>query len=438
MNNFFSKIAHYLDLGIWEKGFRGEKKEPFHRKAIKTMIMSIEGFRVDRCSTTASALAYYSLLALVPILALAFGIARGFHLDRYVEQELLAQFARYEIVIQEAISFAKRLLEQTRGGIIAAVGLAILLWTVAKVLNYIESAFNRIWLVRKGRSFKRKFTDYISVAIVCPILVILSNAAAVLAITRIQQYTRDVPLIGVYADWLLNLINIVPFMATWALLAFLYVFIPNVPVRLKTGLIAAFIAAIVYHFFQWAYVFFQIGIARYGAIYGSFAAFPLFLIWLQISWMIVLFGAEISYSLQNLGVFGLKQSKAKINIYNRRLLLLGIMRLLVKNFHNKENPLSSKEIAKSMGIPLQVCTALLNDLVDCHLAVSAIDGRQGYQPAIDISGLTLADVIKAVEKQEETTIKMVKSKEMHNLAEILSEFEKIIENSPKNSLLKDL
>jgi len=439
MKAFLERLDRFFRLEVWATGFKGhEQKDPWYQKVYKVLFMAIQGFRVDRCAINASALTYYSLLAIVPLLALAFGIAKGFHLDDTIEKELMSRFEQYETVVKEAILFAQTLLDQTKGGLLAGFGVLILLWAIIKVLNHIEGVFNRIWLAKKGRNWSRKFTDYLTVGIICPSLLLISNTAAVLMITRAQETIQHFPVIGPYANWITALISLVPFLATTALLTFLYMFMPSVKVKFRTGLLAGLITSAIYHFVQYIYVYFQVGIARYGAIYGSFAAFPLFLIWIQISWMIVLFGAEISYSIQNLGIFGLKQLKRKVTIADRRILTLAIMHLLVKNFHDQKPPLSYREISRKLEIPYQVSSQLLDTLVNCHLAVMTQNGKKGYQPAIETGDLRIVDVMASIEKKELGTLEIKKNTEVKKIENIISQFEALLRDSPKNILLKEL
>jgi len=437
MKSLFSRLDQFFRLEVWATGFKGHRaKDPWYKKLYKVLFMAMQGYRVDRCSLNASALTYYSLLAIVPLLALAFGIAKGFHLDDTIEIELMAQFEQYQVVMEEAISFAKRVLDTTRGGLIAGIGVLILLWAIIKVLNHIEDVFNRIWLVKKGRGFGRKFTDYITIAIICPSLILVSNTAAVLMITEVEKALH--PFIGSFANWLSVLIALFPYIATTILLTFLYMFIPSVKVKFQTGLIAGLVTAMIYHLVQFFYVYFQIGIARYGAIYGSFAAFPLFLIWIQISWMIVLFGAELSYSIQNLGIYGLKQMKRKITIADTRILTLAIMHLLVKNFHERKPPLTYREVSQRLEIPYQVSAQLLDTLINCHLAAVTEDGKKGYQPAIETGNLKIVDVMATIEKGETETLQIHKNDELKKIEERLDEFEAALRDSPLNCLLKDV
>jgi len=437
MKSFFSRLDQFFRLEVWATGFKGHKaKDPWYKTLYKVLFMAVQGFRVDRCSLNASALTYYSLLAIVPLLALAFGIAKGFHLDDTIEKELMDRFEQYRVVMEEAVSFAKRVLESTQGGVIAGVGVLILLWAIIKVLDHIEDVFNRIWLVKKGRSFGRKFTDYITIVIICPSLVLASNTTAVMMITEVEKALY--PVIGSFADWLSVLIALVPYIATTTLLTFLYMFIPSVKVKFRTGLIAGLMTAVSYHLVQFFYLYFQIGIARYGAIYGSFAAFPLFLIWIQISWMIILFGAELSYSIQNLGIYGLKQMKRKITIGDTRILTLAIMHVLVKNFHDRNPPLNYREISQKLEIPHQVSAQLLDTLVNCHLAAITEDGKKGYQPAIETANLKIVDVMAAIEKKETETLEIHKNEELRKIELKLDEFDAILEQSPQNCLLKDV
>ncbi|MCB1149313.1 MAG: YihY/virulence factor BrkB family protein, partial [Chlamydiia bacterium] len=227
------------------------KKEGFFWNIVKVLYTSLRGFVVDACSLHASALTYYTLLAIVPILALVFGIAKGFDLDALIETQVKEQFQQYEPVAEKAIDFARTLLDNTKGGLIAGVGVLLLIYTIVKLLTYIEESFNHIWLVKQGRSWQRKFSEYISIAWIAPFLLIVINAGTVFILSQIIRYSEALPLVGGYAHWLFPLLNVVPYVLTTLLLAFLYKFMPNCHVKLSAALLGALVTAFLFHFFQY-------------------------------------------------------------------------------------------------------------------------------------------------------------------------------------------
>ena len=176
------------------------------------------------------------------------------------------------------------MLQNTKGGIIAGVGVVVLLWAVVNVLSQIEESFNDIWGIKKARSLGRMFSDYLSIVLVGPILLIMSSSATVLLETNLTQITEEIALLGVFSPLITLIVKIIPYCLIWILFAFVYIFMPNKKVHLFSGLIAGIAAGTIFVIVQKFYIIFQVGVAKYNAIYGSFAALPLFLIWLQLSW----------------------------------------------------------------------------------------------------------------------------------------------------------
>ncbi|MDD5011559.1 MAG: YihY/virulence factor BrkB family protein, partial [Phycisphaerae bacterium] len=245
------------------------------------MVLSVRGFHENKCKFKASALTYFSLLSMVPIIALMFGIAKGFGLQKQVEEQLLARMQGQEEVITKIIEFSNVMLDNTSGGLIAGVGVTFLFWAIIKVLSNIENSFNDIWGVIKPRSLGRKFSDYISMILVCPILLAISSSVTVFVSGQVKSVMVKMPILENFglAFWLP--LKMLPYVTIWVVFTFLFSFMPNTKVKFKSALIGGIVAGTIFQIAQWVYITFQIGAAKYGAIYGSFAAMPLFLIWLQ-------------------------------------------------------------------------------------------------------------------------------------------------------------
>jgi membrane protein len=299
IGDLISKFFAFIRIDIWRIRL---DDLPFGKsfliKQLRIIILAFRGYNEDRCLLRASSLTFYTLLSIVPVAAMFFGVAKGFGFERRLEDQLFERFPGQEEVLSQVIHFSNSLLEQTRGGLIAGIGLLVLFWSVLKVLGHIEMAFNDIWEIKKQRSWGRKFSDYLSIMLISPILVLMSGSATVFITTQVAQITQKVELLGVVSPLISFFLKFTPYVLIWALFTILYIIMPNTKVHFKAGLLGGVVAGTLYQIAQGAYISFQIGAAKYNAIYGSFAALPLFLMWVQISWWIVLFGAELSFASQ--------------------------------------------------------------------------------------------------------------------------------------------
>jgi len=289
MREKLDPILAFLATGIWffpDKGL--SRSRAFFIRALKILLLAIRGYRRDQCTMKASALTFYSVLSVVPVIAVFFGIAKGFGFDKKLQAQLLANFSSQPYALLKVFEFSDSMLQKTNGGVIAGIGVGLLFWSVVKVLGHIEDSFNDIWKVEKPRTIARKCIHYLFITIVCLIIVIM---ASTLTLTMASQLKF---IAGKLSRWelppapILVLLKIIPFVLIWVLFAFVLIYMPNTKVRLKSGIVAAVAAGTAYHATQWVYISFQIGVAKANVFYGSFAALPLFLVWIQLNCLIVL------------------------------------------------------------------------------------------------------------------------------------------------------
>lgn len=364
-------------------------------KYLRVILLALRGFNEDKDQVKASALTYYTLMSIVPVFALIFGIAKGFGVDKYLEQQIIANFKGQEEVMNQVISFSHSLLARTGGGVIAGIGIVLLFWSVIKVLNNIENSFNDIWQVEKPRTWTRKFTDYLSIMLIAPILLIASSGIHVFLATQISTIAEEIAIIGYVSPLIISALQFLPYLLIWVLFSFIFIAMPNTKVSYASGIIAGIISGSGFVIVQWAYIFLQIGVSKYNAIYGSFAALPLFLIWMQTSWLIVLFGAEISFAYQNVEMYEFEKETDYISHYNRKVLSILILTTIIKRFKEGEEPLTSLELSKMLHIPQRLMRNLLTLMIDSGLVNEVLlkDTKNiAYQPARHIEHLSLAFV----------------------------------------------
>jgi membrane protein len=236
-------------------------------------------------------------------------------------------------------------------------------------------------------------------------------------------------------------LKLLPYLVIAILFTFIYIFMPNTKVNFRSGLLAGITAGILYQIFQIAYIKLQIGVAKYNAIYGSFAALPLFLIWLQISWIIILSGGELSFAHQNVHTYEFEPDCLNVSHSFKKLLSLRIVHLLVKHFSNGEKPLDEDEISHYLEIPIRLVRQILYELVNAGV-VSQIKINEertvAFQPALSTDTLTVKFVLDALDKYGTDNIPVARTEEMKQLSECLMAFGDTIEQSPANRRLKDI
>jgi len=392
----YQRLHRFLIHEIWSMNLDElPPKLKWLFKYLRVLLLALKGFFEDKVVVKASALTYYTLMSIVPIFAMAFGIAKGFGFEKYLEQQITSQFKGQEEFINRVIEFANSLLARTGGGIVAGIGVVLLFWSVINVLSNIEHAFNDIWQVEKPRSWIRKFTDYLSIMLIAPVLLIASGSIHIYLATTVKTIAQEIELVGYISPYLINMLQFIPYLLIWILFSFIFIAIPNTKVSYVSGIIAGVIAGSGFVILQWLYITLQIGVSRYNAIYGSFAALPLFLFWVQISWQIVLLGAEISFAYQNVDMYEYERETTHISHKNRKMLALLVLSTIVKRFMQGEKPATSLELSINLKIPQRLMRNLLDLMVNCELLNEVIISDRkdiGYQPARHVEQLSIAFV----------------------------------------------
>ncbi|WP_298612579.1 YihY/virulence factor BrkB family protein [uncultured Odoribacter sp.] len=363
-------------------------------KILAVLVISLHRFVKDSCIISASALTFYSVLSFVPIVALALGIAKGFGVYTLLEDQLHQQTLTNPEIVDFVLQFANQALENTQGGLITGIGIVFLLWAVIRVLGNTELAMNQIWGVVKGRSVTKKFTDYLSIMFIAPIFIILISSINVFLTSNLQTIAMEDGFLSYASSLIITLLNFLPFILVWMLFIFLYMFMPTTRVQFKYALVAGIVAGSVYQIVQWFYIRFQIGVSSYNAIYGSLAALPLLLVWLQLSWSIVLWGTELCYIIKNRHFMFRdvmdKESRWIDNVEISLRILTYISRIYIQNHNIPTLGMICDELCMSTS-KLQV---VLQQLIDKGiLAETGKDDDHTYLPAIDLYQLSWAEVI---------------------------------------------
>ena len=401
---YIKNLTGFLRKGIWEIRLKDLSTVKAHAvRYLRTVILAFRNFKRNDSLRTASVLTYYSILNFVPLIAVVFAIAKGFGLRRVIQGYVvqMADTAHLDPeMANQIVVFSNSLLKQARGGIIAGIGTALLLWTVISILGRIEGSFNNIWEVKKSRSLLRKFSDYMSILVVVPILFAVSASATVVITGQLKSVMSEISFLGSLSAEMLVVIKLLPYLATWALLIVLYIVMPNTRVSLRSGLLAGIIAGTGFQIVQFVYLELQMAVSGHGAIYGTFAAVPLFLGWLQISWMIVLFGAEIAHAAEYSDTFGFHPDHSRIGLAARKFFMVRTFHLMAKRFQSGESPLDARGMAISLQVPVKLVEEALVNLKEMGLITEVVDEKRKnvFQPARPVENMTVNDVLNAYER----------------------------------------
>ena len=438
----FPKITDFIQSHIWELPLdQLPRWQSPLIKQVRVLILAFKGFNRDKCQLRAAALTFYSILSLIPILAMVFGIAKGFGFEQKLELLLQEKIASRDMVAQEGvdwiISKAKLLLESTRGSLIAGVGLIVLMWAATRVLRHIEAALNDIWEIKNSRPWIRNFTDLLSIMVVAPILFILAQSTTVFITAIIQDLSKGMKLLG----HLFLLIKLVPFGLIWLLFTMIYVVVPNTKVNFKSALVAGVIVGTIFQLSQWIFFKSQMGISKYNAIYGSFAFLPLLLIWIQTAWLILLLGAEIAFANQHINRYEFALGSQEVKPSFKKLVTLLITNLLVKNFVEAKSSLTAEEISATLHAPVRLVRQCITDLMNSKI-INEVGKKNSqdtsYQPARSVENLSVSFVLQAIDEHGLGDIHIHESGESKRLSQTLEALNQEIERSPSNILLKDI
>ena len=435
-----SDLIEFLTHDIWRLDSQdvSGKRNVFYN-GLKAIIMTIRNSLDLKLNARAASLTYRTLLSLVPGLAVLFAVARGFGLQNIIKGELFSYFPGQQEVLLQVTEFIDNSLRHAQGGVFAGVGVVLLLYTVFILFSAIENDFNTIWQLSKGRSIQRRVSDYFALIFIMPVFIVL-NSTLTLMISSSTVYFDEFSYI--LNPLVTQFLNILPYLLIILVLTMLYKFMPNTKVKFVNALIAGFVAGTALQLFQMVYISGQLWITKYNAIYGSFAALPLLLLWLQLSWNIVLMGVELSFSLQNIRKFYFEKETKNISRRYNDFFTILITSLIAKGFAEEKSPLTIDEISEKHSIPIRLTNQIIDLLQDLQIispTPSELDDEvMAYQPAFDINLMSVKLLMKKIDSYGSENFKIDKDIEYSSHWNALMLSRESFYDSKNDQLLKDL
>ncbi|MBR1712160.1 MAG: YihY family inner membrane protein [Alloprevotella sp.] len=396
-SRFFSALRCYFTKELWERA--DTRSGRLFRAVMQRVVLATKVFLRERMQFRASALTYSLLFSIVPILAIVFAIAKGFGLAEFLESRIRQAFETQPEVADTLLGFVDHYLVRAQGGVFLGFGILLLLYSLFSLCGNVEASFNQIWQQRADRRLARKVTDYTTVFFLLPIFLVVSSGLSIF----LSSFVESLPDVFFLHSSLLTLLQFLPYLLMVVFCSLLYAFMPNVHVRFRSALVAGIPVGIVVQALQYLYIHSQVYLTSYNAVYGSFAALPLLMLWGQILWYVILYGCALSYVDQHISNFYYGKDKLELSRseFDRRT--LGLLRAVSLRAREGGEAYSFPELAASIGTPEPVVADILATLSDAGIieaAVPSSDNREvvRYYLRRDVSSLTVGSVLAALDR----------------------------------------
>lgn len=382
----------YCSNDVWN-----DTRHSWKVSLVKTLNLFVKSFLNGDLQTRACSLTYRTMLAIVPALAMICAIARGFGFQTFIENQLIAHFPAQKTMLTTSFNFVDSYLKQASGGVFVGVGVIFLIWTLISLIRNVEESFNKIWYIEKGRSIWRMTTDYLAILLVLPILMICASGLSLFvssSFSKLLPYDFMKPALS----WLFDFVSLI---FSWLFFAGTYMLIPNTKVKFKNAIVPGILVGTAYSILQWLFVGGQLYVAKYNAIYGSFSFLPLFLIWMQLVWLITLIGAVLCYSIQNIGEFNFGDNIRNMSADYRRQTTFVVLGIICRRFHESLPAMTPREISQHYRLPINLVVPTVSRLISAgilnYVEVHEGEDQHPVQPAIDVSRLTVGKVIERLQ-----------------------------------------
>ena len=388
-----------IDALLWPSEAGLSSIEMLLLKTLRVVYASTVDLMAGQLSLRAMSLVYTTLLSIVPLLALSFSVlkAMGAHneIEPFLFQFLAPLGEQGTDIGTNIIGF----IDNIKVGVLGSVGLGLLIYTVLSLVQKIENAFNMIWHVESTRSIGERFSSYLSVILIGPVMMVsaLGMTATVMSSSVVTYFAAIEP----FGSLIILTTKLLPYAMVMGVFTFIYMFMPNTRVRLSAAMIGAIVAGFLWETSGVLFATFVVSSTKYTAIYSSFAVVIMLLIWLYISWLILLFGSNLAFYIQNPSSLKVSRDGFEISSRVKERLALLLMKLIGETHYNGDAPPTLDELTDRISAPHTVVRYVLIKLIAQHLIVESNESPVGYLPAKSLDVLLVADVIMAVRVAEE-------------------------------------
>ncbi|MCD6586528.1 MAG: YihY/virulence factor BrkB family protein [Desulfobacteraceae bacterium] len=414
---YLRKLSDFLRNEVWHDPKDAGRLYFFYCQAVRIILLTVHGLKNRLILLRASALSYSTILAIVPIFAIAFSMLKGLGFHTRLEGLINYLTAGQEELTARIILY----ISNTNFKALGAFGTALLIYASVMMLSNVERTFNELWGVTRQRTIPRKISNYISVLFLGPFLMILSTAmiasfSSNTIITALMEYQAFKHFFVLFYKILPHAILCIAFTA-------MYYLMPNTRVKFFPALIAGILCGSTWEAAFRIYTEFNIGVAKYNTIYGTFAVLPIFIIWLYFSWIIVLIGAQLSYAIQNVRSYQQEVNSYDVAYDQKEEMALNIMLKVAWTFHNALRHMGVEDLSNALAVPVRLVREITQKLCDCGLLQEIGDDEITFQPSKNIGLISVLDVCAAL-RHEGDGDWHVEGKEQNNMLQALMESRK--------------
>ncbi len=439
----FKRVGRFFDREIWHverneiKGIKG-----FGINALKVLYLTIDGFTRDQIGRKATSLAYSTVLAIIPLLAVVVGIAKGFGIQDYISDFLYEYLPTHRTELNQAFDYVENYLTHVRSGYFVGIGLVLLFYTVFNLLTTIENTFNEIWEIDHNRPLGSRVANYMGMLLLLPVMITISSGLTLMMSTVNNTFLSEYAIIGPVAE---QLFNILPYVLIIFVFTGLFMALPNTKVHFIPALISSTIAGIAFQIFQMLYINGVLWITKYNAIYGSVAAFLLLLLWMQLTWMITLLSAKLCYAIQNVDNFYYHKESARISRRYHDFLALIIVGHIMKRFvdPNQSELYDAPSLAKVCDMPIVLTRRIVGELLNVGVITEVVNRKKDHRnpyflPAIAPTQLTVGMLLEKIDRFGTENFKVDSSTRFAGEWQLIKESREGLFNATGETLVKDL
>jgi membrane protein len=432
------KAYRFLAEEVWDLDESTLKKSrAYLLKSWKFVYLTLLQFTDAQLALRATSLVFTTLLSIVPLLAVSFSVLAAFGVHNEAAPMLNKFLAplgpQGGEITQRIIQYIGRM----KIGVLGAIGLSVLFYTVIGVIYKIEEALNYIWKVRKPRSLSRRFTEYLSILLVGPIL--MFSAIGLTASLESNTLVQKIAAIGPFGAVYIFLGRLVPYIATCAVFTLVYLLLPNTKVKLTSALAGGIFAGVAWEVTGWAFATFVVSSGKYSAIYAGLAIVILFMTWLYWSWLIFLVGGAVSFYYQYPRYASLKGAPGALSASLKEKLYVLVMYMVGYNFYFGKPPWTLATLAGRLKLPPDIVQDTVSDLEGEKLIYeTGEEGGAGYLPGRDIENITVREVISHARRAGSAAFARLAKCDAPEVDKLLTQMEEKISDASAGRTIKDL
>lgn len=408
MNNAILDLYEQAAQWLWKDELRTlSAPRRWVIASVRVLVVLARQLLGGQLNLRAMSLVYTTLLSVVPLLAVSFSVLKGFGVHNQLEPVLLNFLAPLGAKGVEVSNNIIGFVENVKVGVLGSLGLVFLLYTVVSLTQKVESSFNFVWQVERLRALAQRFSSYLTVILVGPVLMFTAlGVTATVMNTSLVQYLINVKPLG---EVIVLGSRLIPYLLVIAAFTFIYMFIPNTRVKLLPAVVGGVVAGVLWQTSGWAFAAFVATSTNYAAIYSGFAILILLLIWLYLSWMILLLGAQVAFYVQHPQYVTREPVRFDLSNRLRERLALQLMFMVADHHLNGREPWTLDAFAQHLGLPMQPVNQVLRLMINTGFVAETNEEPPAYLPRRDIETIALADLLEVVRSAGESRLLTVKS-----------------------------